>query len=445
MDNTEASNFTDDSHDGSKPFIKINIETLHQLIWQKPLSTIAKDWGINSQAITKACDEYNIPRPVSGHWTLVSLGKVPNTVPLSDVIDGSLMITFGKRQKPEVNKPTIELPPSKAKSIKRKVTVPNRIGKFHPLSQLAKQHYKKPTFEHDKLMVSPWQIETYQFAVSPEKFDRALKILDSLVKYFDKQGWAFKITDNFTRRSKINAVVINEKTVTFKLREKTKQTPRALNAKEQQDKAAGRSVYYEKVLIPTGMFHLTVEEYVDGNCKTAFIDKPGEPIEDKLDEFIGSLIATSNYMAQREIERAKEEQERLKQLELNDFFNKEVKKEKDNIAFLFEQFENWQKAEKAREFVTAIKKRIHESGEITKDQEKWLHWAEQILTIEDPVSSAIELSKVPKIEDELTQHIDALAINDYFNHCIVLPPKAVDKTALNKTIKNRMNKNELSM
>lgn len=61
------------------------------------------------------------------------------------------------------------------------------------------------------------------------------------------------------------------------------------------------------------MFHLTIEEYVDGNCKTAFIDKPGEPIEDKLDEFIASLIATSEYMEQREIERAKEEQERLKQ------------------------------------------------------------------------------------------------------------------------------------
>lgn len=58
-------------------------------------------------------------------------------------------------------------------------------------------------------------IETYQFAVSPEKFDRALKIFDSLVKYFDKQSWAFKITDNFTRRSKINAVVIDGKTVTL--------------------------------------------------------------------------------------------------------------------------------------------------------------------------------------------------------------------------------------
>ena len=180
-------------------------------------------------------------------------------------------------------------------------------------------------------MVSPWQIETYQFAVSPEQFDRALKVFDSLIKYFDKQGWAFKVTDNFTRRSKINAVVINEKTVTFKLREKTKQTPRALSTKEQQDKAAGRYVYYEKVLMPTGMFHLTIEEYVDGNCKTAFIDKPGEPIEDKLDEFIDSLVATSKYMELRKIERAKEEQERHKQQELNDFFNKEVQKEKENI------------------------------------------------------------------------------------------------------------------
>jgi hypothetical protein len=445
MGNTEASNRLKGGDNHSKPFVQISVKALHQLIWEKPLSAISKDWDINSQAITKACDKHSVPRPLSGHWTLVSLGKAPNVASLPEDIDGSLIINFRKRQKPRINKPTIDLSPSKTMSTKRKVTVPNRIGKFHPLSQLAKQHYKKPTFEYDKLMVSPWQIETYQFTVSPEKFDRALKIFDSLLKYFNKQGWPFKITDNFTRRSKINAVVIYGKTVTFKLREKTKQTPRNLNTKEQQDKAAGRYVYYEKVLMPTGMFHLTIEEYVDGNCKTAFIDKPGEPIEDKLDEFIASLVATSEYMEQRKIERAKEEQERLKQQKLNDFFNKEVKKEKDNIAFLFEQFENWQKAEKARQFVAAIKHRIQDSGEITKDQEKWLLWAEHILTLEDPIAKAIELSSVPKIEDELTESIDAKAINTYFKRCIEHRPTTLDKTVLNNAKIVRMNKKELSI
>ena len=154
MDNTDELNQTYGSHDGSKPFIKVSIEALHQLIWRKPLSAIAKDWGINSQAITKVCDKHNIPRPVSGHWTLVSLGKTPDTVPLHDDIDGSMVITFRKRQKPRINKPSIDQALSKAKSTKTKVTIPKRIGKFHPLSQLEKQHYKKPTFEHDKLMFS---------------------------------------------------------------------------------------------------------------------------------------------------------------------------------------------------------------------------------------------------------------------------------------------------
>jgi hypothetical protein len=439
MGNTEASNRLKGGDNHSKPFVQISVKALHQLIWKKSLSAISKDWGINSQAITKACDKHSVPRPLSGHWTLVSLGKAPNVASLPEDIDGSLIINFRKRQKPRINKPTIDLLPSKTLSTKRKVTIPNRIGKFHPLSQLAKQHYKQPTFEYDKLMVSPWQIETYQFAVSPEKFDRALKIFDSLVKYFDKKGWTFKVADNYSRRSKINAVVINDKTVTFKLREKTKQTRRALNTKEQQDKAAGRYVYYEKVLMPTGTFHLTIEEYVDGNCKTAFIDKHGEPIEDKLDEFVDSLIATSDYMKQRDIERAEEEQERHKQEELNDFFNKEVQKEKNNIAFLFEQFENWQKAEKARQFVAAIKQRIHDSGEITKDQEKWLLWAEIILTLEDPVFKAVELSKVPKSEDELTQRIDAFALNCYLNSDVIQISKILEKSELNRAIKERMN------
>lgn len=179
-----------------------------------------------------------------------------------------------------------------------------------------------------------------------------------------------------------------EKRLPFKLREKTKQTKRTLSPEEQKDKAAGRWIHRENVLMPTGMFHLTIDEYVNGYCKTAFIDK-------------------------------------------------EVQKEKNNIAFLFEQFENWQKAEKARQFVAAIKRRIHDSGEISKDQEKWLLWAEHILTLEDPVAKAIELSKTPKIEDELTKTIDALAINNFFKICSSRTPCKLEEATVKKLLASR--------
>lgn len=437
MNNDDKFNlYPEDNHNRvTKLYLEVSLEVLHHQLWQKSMSAIAKDWNISAQSIRKACDKFNIPRPQSGHWTLVSLGKAPIKISLPKNVDESLMITIKKRIKAKISKSVAK---PNTIGVKQKLAVAKRVTKLHPLSVLAKQHYKKPMFEHDKLMVSPWQIETYQFAVSPEKFDRALKIFDALVKYFDKQGWKFEITDNFTRRSKINAVVIDGKTVTFKLREKTKQTPRTLNKKEEADKAAGRYVYYEKLLMPIGMFHLTIEEYVDGNCKTAFIDKPCKPIEEHLDEFVDSLVAVTKYMKQRDIKRANEEEERLKQQELNDFFNKEVQKEKDNIAFIFEQFGNWQKAEKAREFIAVIKQRINDSGDINKEQEKWLLWAEHILTIEDPVAKAVEFSKVPKIEDELTQNIDALAVNEYFNAQMRTIPPKLDRNLFMNIIKERI-------
>lgn len=227
MNNDDKLNsYPDDNHNHlTKPYLEVSLEVLHHQLWQKPMSAIAKDWNISAQSIRKACNKFNIPRPQSGHWTLVSLGKDPITTSLPKNVDEILMITIKRRIKAKLSKSVAK---PNTKGVKQKLAVAKRITKLHPLSVLAKQHYKKPMFEHDKLMVSPWQIETYQFAVSPEKFDRALKIFDALVKYFDKQGWKFEITDNFTRRSKINAVVIDGKTVTFKLREKTKQTPRTI-------------------------------------------------------------------------------------------------------------------------------------------------------------------------------------------------------------------------
>lgn len=295
-----------------------------------------------------------------------------------------------------------------------KIKIPKRIGKMHPLSSLARQHYKKPTYKHDKLMSPPWQIKTYQFAVSPERFDRALKIFDTLIKYFEKQGWPYGVVDSSTRRQKLNAVSINGKSIRFKLREKTRQTKRELSDTEQKDKAAGRWIHRENVLMPTGLFQLTIEEYCRGNVKTAFIDKPAKPIEDCLNEFIHSIIATTEYQKQRDIEWAEEEQRRQEQRDLYDYYDNLVLQEKRNIAFLFEQFENYLKIEKAREFVFAIEKHMQESGVISENQRQWITWAENLLTINNPIDLALKLSKRERVVDGLTDILQAQAISDYF-------------------------------
>lgn len=53
----------------SKGKTKISKEDLAKLVWQKPLSAIAKELGVSDKAVAKWCKQYNIEVPGRGYWT----------------------------------------------------------------------------------------------------------------------------------------------------------------------------------------------------------------------------------------------------------------------------------------------------------------------------------------------------------------------------------------
>lgn len=48
---------------------------LHELVWSKPITEIARQVGLRDQHIAKACDGAEIARPRAGHWQKVEHGK----------------------------------------------------------------------------------------------------------------------------------------------------------------------------------------------------------------------------------------------------------------------------------------------------------------------------------------------------------------------------------
>jgi len=388
--------------------LKVSLEELHKKVWEQPLLKLAKHWNINATALGKLCDKEGIPRPGSGYWTQVSVGKAPSIPAIPGQLDKNKHIDLSCLQSNKKEK--LQLPVVS----KIKLTVPKAMHKPHPFTVIAKQKYHKPTFEYDKLMVGAWQGDTYQINVSLEQFPRAIRIMDTLLKYFEKQGWLFKVEKINGQRAPTNIVTANGYDVSFRLREKSKQTLRELNKKEAEDKAAGRYVYYEKVNMPTGNLMLILSEYVDGNCQTSFIDKSDFKVEDNLGAFIESILLAVEYRKQWNIERQKKE---LKQEQSNDkrrHFDKLVTEEVSRISFLFEQYDNWQKTEKAREFVNAVRNRMLSQGELSENQQEWLNWADSILTHDDPIKLACIQASMPSKSNAQQNKVSEFAIESYF-------------------------------
>lgn len=57
---------------------------LHGLVWSKPMTEIARLYGIRDQHVAQACDAHDIARPGAGHWQRVEHGKSTETFALDN-------------------------------------------------------------------------------------------------------------------------------------------------------------------------------------------------------------------------------------------------------------------------------------------------------------------------------------------------------------------------
>lgn len=55
--------------------MRLSRSELHDLVWSKPMTEIARQFGLRDQHIAKACDGADIARPRAGHWQKVEHGK----------------------------------------------------------------------------------------------------------------------------------------------------------------------------------------------------------------------------------------------------------------------------------------------------------------------------------------------------------------------------------
>lgn len=55
--------------------IRTDREGLLDLVWSKPISHLAEEWGISGTAIAKACRKVKVPVPPRGFWAKVAAGK----------------------------------------------------------------------------------------------------------------------------------------------------------------------------------------------------------------------------------------------------------------------------------------------------------------------------------------------------------------------------------
>lgn len=349
---------------------------LYQLVWSKPMISLAKQFEISDVGLRKICKKMAIPLPKIGHWQRVKAGKkikMPElpistsdeTVTLREV-DRVVRLKeypWSKLQLQIENDPNLNL------------IVPERLHNPDDLILEFKNYLAARQKAKRAGGYLDWQ-NHLAISVPDELMKRALVFMDTFIKLARARGHSFEVS------SRCTFLIIRDQRIEIKLMERSRV--------EIEPQQPGQHW-------PTRVFHATGKlvfkagtydqiEWLDGK----------RSIEQRLSNILARLETKINDLHEiwRQNRIREEEEERLRLIERE----KDQRKYRELEAFklLLNKSLRWQRVRILREFIAEVKNRP--TRDSNKDEvDEWVRWATKKADWYDPQINS---------EDELLSQVD---------------------------------------
>jgi hypothetical protein len=348
--------------------IILNRKTVYREVWERPISKVAKEYGLSDRGLAKICSRLAVPTPPRGYWAKLESGQKPRIPALPNVTGKVEEAVEIRRPSP---KPEVQLIPEPI------VIVSDNLRGMHPLVKATAQDLSGGHVDtHGRLY--QWKQQGLDVHVSRAQVKRALRIMNALVRKLEELGFSVGVGENGGREGE-SWVLIDGERVQVKLRELSR-----MIRDPKPDRYGRRNCTYE----PTGRLELSMNEYVDtGSIKRVHDRFPQKPIEDRLGRFIVGLHACAQELRRRR----REHEENQRQWEIARRAEAERVRLEAYRGWLREELVRQatahQEARLIREFLAALES---ERGRVGPEEPDlaWLAWARSEAEHIDPVKNA---------------------------------------------------------
>jgi hypothetical protein len=174
-------------------------DELYALVWDRPVTKVAADFGISDVALRKICKKHDIPTPPIGYWARLSHGKQTTKIPLPTQKTGtSISIVVNRRRKMEL--------PEEIKALQSEARVRAALGDFnvnapdHSPKQwsryaaVTRRALREAVPDHCGF-VSCKGTGISEVKVSRKSLDRAIRILHGFLEAVEIRGYELKPVD----------------------------------------------------------------------------------------------------------------------------------------------------------------------------------------------------------------------------------------------------------
>ncbi|APW63998.1 hypothetical protein [Paludisphaera borealis] len=395
----------------------IDRKDLYDQIWATPASQLCKRFGFSDVWLAKLCKRHGIPRPPRGYWAKKRNGIPTRRIPLPRISDETLeKIDLTPRPAPEKQtiSPVLKKSPPKREPAEAAITVNSRLTAPHPLVDRTRKSLNA-SLNLDSSMRDRWGLISTReegcldVAVGPESIDRAMRILDALIKALEARKCRVQVPgEEFDRRT---LAEVDGKLIRFRLTEKVQMKLRPPSPDRVRSWLDTMHIY-----IPSGEFRLQILSDHGSYTLRTWKDGKRKRIEDQLNDFIVGLVEASEQMkASREYARlARIEEERKRRIrEEADRLRRE---EEERVRWVEATLDSWERWRSLGRMIRDARNRASRLGRrITPESRmgRWIETAERRLAKLDPLAPMVnELPPSTPVEGRLIEEKAGTSVDD---------------------------------
>ncbi len=346
-------------------------QELYDLVWENPLSKLAKKYNLSDNGLRKVCKKLDIPLPKNGYWQKIQYNKKVSKekLPVNNSVETSITLKFRDNSETiingienELNQLTKEI----KNELKETIIFPEKLTRPLQLIIDAKDDLKtkQPAYYHNikgLLNTSPGVLN---ITVAPQNVKRALLFMDIFIKAIKKRGYNLIIKEG-------TKVVIDNVLLDIGLRERLKRT-------------VVKGTHWDTTeLNPSNILSLRLDAYP----AVEWTDTNTTKLEDKIPNIIAKLELQAVKEKKEAIEREIRHIEYERQRKIEEDFKARKEQEKIKTKKLFSDAEKFDKATIYRNYIAATEQKAIRENNLTEELKDWIKWANQKVDWFDPFTN----------------------------------------------------------
>lgn len=361
--------------------IKLTREELYQKVWTTPAIRLAREFGISDVALGKICRRVEIPKPPPGHWRKIETGHRPEIPPLpAPAEDTPAEVRIPPHFQSEqlaLNDPQVSEDLAAERLSENRIVVAESLADPHPLiaRMLRPREKRGPAGGADD---GDERDSLPDIEVSDGSLDRALRIMDAVLKAMEARGYQVKVSrDYWGKATRVYCTDVDAE-VHISLSERYSRVERELTPAER--KKPPYLIDNRLITVPSGKLIFRVQ----GRCVDTKLwnDKKLDPLEDRLNEVVAGITTKLESLRLEELAKKEAEQRRL---------DEQRRREEDQARRdkLHKDVAAWRGSEDIRAYLRAYEEQLlRQRGGLTPGSEEdlWLRWARRYADSLDPLS-----------------------------------------------------------